>query len=156
LEAVHRVLGHRTVDHGFEARSETSVGRIKLRKAAVDVTKHLRRAIALWEGHLSSQGLEEDAPKRVDVSPCIHPLTLKLLWRDVIEGADELPGRRELGGGAGGASDTEVRNQRIGVAFLGRQQNVGRLYVTMDQAGGMDGIQPRGCLADDRDRVVGS
>ena len=103
-----------------------------------------------WVRDLAGQQLEEQAAERVDVDAGVDRAAGDLLRRDVVEGADEAPGLGQAGLGGDVAGDAEVGDVGVVAALAAAEQDVGRLDVAVDQAGGVDRVEAVADLGDQR------
>ncbi len=104
----------------------------------------------LFERLGADERLVEHAGQRVDVGATVDGLSLDLLRRDVVDGADELPCRGEAGLGGRLLGQPEVRD--VDVVVLA-DQDVARLDITMDEPAPVRRVQTCRRLSDDRNRT---
>ena len=100
---------------------------------------HLRHVRVLVVREALGERLVEHAAERIDVRAGVHLLAADLLRGGVVDGADEQAGlgQRVLGGVLGEAEVGQVD------VFLGPDQDVGGLDVTVHEAARMRGIERR-------------
>ena len=110
------------------------------------------RIAVLGERHLAGEQLEEQAAERVDVDAGVDLAAGDLLGSDVIERADEAAGLGQAGLGGDVAGDAEVGDVGVLGALAAAEQDVGRLDVAVDQAGGVDRVEAVADLGDQLDR----
>ena len=112
--------------------------------------QRLRLRLAVERRH-AGQAFVEHAGERVAVGPRVDRLATDLLWREVVERADHLPG---VGGVAAELlGHAEVRQVDVPVRV---DEHVARLDVAVDEAAPMGRIQRLRDPAEDRERVLGS
>ena len=101
--------------------------------------------------NLSGQALEQDAAEGVAIAGCRRRIALDLLRGDVIDRAQELAGARQRGV-VGRLDQPEIGE--VGVVAL-TDQDVLRLDVAVDQAGGVRLVERLGDLGKDPQRAAG-
>ena len=127
-------------------------------RLVLQVRPHHADLLVAREGQVAGQALEEHAGQRVLVAATGGLGALDLLGSDVVDGADEGPGGRELDGRGGVLRQAEVGQ----VAVLGpvgagvaRDEDVAGLDVAVDEAADVRGVERAGDLGGDRERALG-
>ena len=87
LEAVLRALGHRPTHDLVEGRRQVRRGLGEPRRGLGQVGLKRGRLVARGEGRPAGEGVEEDAPERVDVGAGVDRAAADLLGGEVGEGA---------------------------------------------------------------------
>ena len=104
------------------------------------------------EGRLPGEALVDHTAERVDVRTLVHRVARDLLRRDVLEGADDLPGDRDSGQRAGSLREAEVAEVAMLATGGCGDEDVGRLDVPMDESLLVSGVEG---LRDLREEVDG-
>ena len=127
---------HRLRDHLVDRRAEVGTPLRELRRGLEEVRVHHRDLRLLLVRRRPGERLVRDAAERVDVGPAVELLALDLLGRGVLGSADEQsrlgqPRRpRVLGDPEIGEVDV-IRPFHPGT---GRDEDVGRLHISVDEA----------------------
>ncbi len=155
VAAARRTLGRHLRQRGghdvVEGRRQLRATRAGPGWRLVEVrVEHGQLAVAVvWR--LAGQALEQHAAQRVHVGPSVHVGALDLLGGDVGDRAHE----RSVAGQAvrtrGVPGEPEVAQTRP----LAGDQDVRRLDVAMDQAGGVRDVEARTDVLDERDGALG-
>src|ERR671923_4636 len=133
LEPLVRVLRQRPQhDHVEVGRNVGPQRGGRLRHLREVFHRDLERGVAR-ERELPGQQLVEDDPDRVDVRPLVDVRAARLLWREVLRGADDRAGLRHLTRRR--ARDPEVRHLPLDLGAVLRQQDIVGLDVPVDDPG---------------------
>ena len=108
------------------------------------------------ERHLAGEKLVEEAAEGVYIGAGVDRLTGDLLRGDIVEGADEAAGLGQARLGGNVAGDAEVGDVGVLGTGLAAEQDVGRLDVAVDEASGVDRVEPVADLGDQGGRLLGA
>ena len=138
-EAVLGALGHRPAHHLVEGRRQAGDDLARNGRPGLEVRLERRLLVAGGERRAAGQGVEEDAPERVDVGAGVKGLAADLLGGEVGEGAGPAPvgphGPRPVDGQA------EVAEVDVLVAVRIGDEDVRRLHVPVHQVAGVGGVE---------------
>ena len=105
--------------------------------------------VVVVERWTARQEGEGDARQGVDVGAAVDILPADLLWRDVVQRAEEVADRGHPGGGRGALGEPEVGEVDVAVPVLPvvGEHDVARLDVSMDEARVVGGVECAGGVA---------
>ena len=105
--------------------------------------------------HGPGERLEQDAPERVDIRACVHPVAAGLLGSHVVDRADERPGASQPVAADDVSREPEVRQVHVLAAAARGHQDVRGLDVPMHQPSRVGGVERLRDLVDDRGSPAG-
>ena len=115
------------------------------------------RELALpLERALSGQTFVEHAAERVDIGAAVDRTTSDLLGRDVVERADEAAVAGQAADRGDVPGEAEVADEGVLAVGNGRDEDVGRLDVPMNEVGRVRGVEGGSDLRDQVQRRDGS
>ena len=129
-EAIGRILFKGLHDDELERRIDVGIDRRRRSRDLVNLLDGNAHGILTLEGQLAGNGLVHDDAERVDIACGAKLLTLRLLRRNVVGGAQDGGGLRKAG--VARASDAEVHDLDVAI---GLDHDVLRLDVAVDDAG---------------------
>jgi hypothetical protein len=138
-EAVVGVLGGGALDRRCQP-GRLVPHPVRRGEGLIDVAPHLLHLVAGERGG-AGECLVEHAAERVDVGASIDLAALNLLRRDAVDRSDPLTGAGQLGRGRASLSEPEVGQVALAGARRAFEQDVCRLDVAVDHAGGVGGVQ---------------
>ena len=150
--ALGRVLRHREGQDVVDLGRQVGTLLRQRRRRGLDVRPQHAHLDVARVGSMPGQALEEQTPERVHIGALVDGIALDLFRRDVVDRSDELARLREPAHRHGPLRQAEVRH--VGVV-VGREQDVRRLHVAMDEPSRVGGIEGARDLVDDRRRAQG-
>ena len=149
------ILGQGRRDHVVEGFGQLGPPPGDFRRGIVDVRQERPEFVAATERRLARQQLVEHAAERVDVDAPVHRPALDLLGREVLDRPDDSAIARQARDGRRVLRQAEIAQIRvIGATVVVREQDVGGLDVTMDQASPMCGVERIAHLGDELDGAL--